>query len=220
MIGNPVDFDKKFKDTFPTPDTTFDADLKQYLSLVSGKNVLDLGIGQGKNSIFLSDLGFNVTGVDYSSKCLHICKLNCPKLELVKGDIRLFDIEKNKYDLILSSCVLHFLHKDDSYKIMQSMKDNISQNALVYLSVFSTQDPKFNEVSSSEYFDVLDNNVFHNKINDSFLSFFTEEEILDIFSGFTTIFVSDRYSLDLEHGKPHYHGVIKYIGRKGKVLNK
>lgn len=220
MIGNPVDYDKKFKDTFPTLQPTFDADLKEYLSLVPGKNVLDLGIGQGKNSIPLSELGFNVTGVDYSTKCLDICKANCSKLDLVKSDIRLFDIEKNKYDLILSSCVLHFLHKDDSYKIMHSMKDNINQYGLVYVSVFSTQDPKFNKVSSSEHFDVLDNNVFHNKINDTYLSFFTKEEILDIFSGFTTIFVSDKYSLDLDHGEPHYHGLIKYIGRKEKFLDK
>ena len=214
MIGNPVDYDKKFKDTFPTLQPTFDADLKEYLSLIPGKNVLDLGTGQGKNSIPLSELGFDVTGVDYSTKCLDICKANSSKLDLVKSDIRLFDIEKNKYDLILSSCVLHFLHKDDSYKIIQSMKDNINQNGLVYISVFSTQDPKFNKVSSSEHFDVLENNVFHNIINDTYISFFTKEEILDIFKGFETIYISEEYSLELIRPNPHYSGVIKYIGRK------
>lgn len=216
MIGNPVNYDEKFKDNFPLIEPYLDADLKKYLNLISGKNVLDLGIGQGFNSIPLSELGFNVTGVDYSNKCLNICKGNCPELDLIKSDIRLFDIEKNKYDLILSSCVLHFLHKDDSYKIMKTIKSNIHQNGLVYISVFSTQDPKFNRVSYSKHFDVLDNNVFYNKINDTYLSFFTKEEILDIFSDFTTIFISDKYSLDLDHGEPHYHSVIKYIGKNEK----
>ena len=43
-----------------------------------------------------------------------------------------------------------------------------------------------------------------------------EEEILKLFSDFTTISISDEYSLDLFHGEPHYHGIIKYIGQKVK----
>ena len=124
MIGNPVDYDKKFKKNFPIFPPKFDIELRRYLSLLKGKDVLDLGIGQGRNSIPLSNLGFNVTGVDYSTKCLDICKENCSNLNLIKSDIRNFCIEKDKYDLILSRCVLHFFHKDDSYKIMDSMSSN------------------------------------------------------------------------------------------------
>ena len=77
MIGNPVNYDKKFKDNFPNFPAKFDLALKRYLHLIPGKEILDLGIGQGTNSIPLAKLGFNVTGVDYSTKCLEICKNNC-----------------------------------------------------------------------------------------------------------------------------------------------
>lgn len=73
MIGNPVDYDKKFQDSFPIFPAKFDYELKRYFNLVPGKNVLDLGIGQGRNSIPLFKLGFNITGVGYSTKCLEIC---------------------------------------------------------------------------------------------------------------------------------------------------
>ena len=121
MIGNPVDYDKKFKGEIPKFPAKLDYDLKKYINLINGKNVLDLGIGQGRNSIELARLGFNVTGVDYSSKCLEICRNNCDNLHLIQSDIRKFEIAKNKYDLILSTFVLHFFHKNDFYEIVKNI---------------------------------------------------------------------------------------------------
>ena len=214
MLGNPVNYDKKFKDSFPIFPVKFDYELKRYLNLIPGKNALDLGIGQGRNSIPLSKLGFNVTGVDYSTKCLEICKNNCDKLNLIHSDIRNFYIEKNKYDLIISRCVLHFLHKTDCYQIINNIKNNIKSNGLVYIHVFSLEDPKFIKHSTSSDFEMLDNNILHNKINDTYISFFTKEEILKLFSDFKTILISEEYCLDQGREIPHYAGIIKYIGQK------
>ena len=68
--------------------------------------------------------------------------------------------------------------------------------------------------NSSESFEILENNMFHNKVNDTYISFYTKEEVLNIFSDLKTVYISQEYSLDLGHGEPHYHGVIKYIGKK------
>lgn len=214
MIGNPVDYDKKFKENFPKFPAKLDIELKRYLNLVPGKEVLDLGIGQGRNSIPLAELGFNITGVDYSTKCLEICKNTCNKLNLVKSDIRTFDIEKDKYDMILSGYVLHFLHKNDSYQIIKNIKNNIKNNGIVYISVFSLEDPKFSKYSTSSDFEILDNNILHNKVNDTYVSFFSKDEVLNLFSDFKTIFVSEEYCLEQNVETPHYAGVIKYIGQK------
>lgn len=214
MIGNPVDYDKKFKGDFPIFPAKFDSELKRYLNLVPGKEVLDLGIGQGRNSIPLSKLDFKVTGVDYSTKCLEICKHSCPKLNLIQSDIRNFNIEKDKYDLIISRCVLHFLHKADGYQIIKNIKDNIKYKGLVYIHIFSLEDPKYIRHSTSSDFEILDNNILHNKINDTYVSFFTKEEVLTLFNDFKTILISEEYCLDQGGETPHYAGVIKYIGQK------
>ena len=214
MIGNPVDYDKKFKENFPKFPAKLDLELKRYLNLVPGKEVLDLGIGQGRNSIPLAELGFNVTGVDYSTKCLEICKNTCNKLNLVKSDIRTFDIEKDKHDMILSGYVLHFLHKNDSYQIIKNIKNNLKNNGIVYISVFSLEDPKFSKHSTSSDFEILDNNILHNKVNDTYVSFFSKDEVLNLFSDFKTIFVSEEYCLEQNVETPRYAGVVKYIGQK------
>ncbi len=215
MIGNPVDYDKKFKDNnFPIFPPKFDAELKRYINLLPGKEVLDLGIGQGRNSIPLAVSGFNVTGVDYSTKCLDICKNTCDKLNLIQGDIRTFPIDKNKYDLILSRCVLHFFHKNDSYQIINNIKNNLKTNGLVHIHVFSLEDPRYKKHANSPNFEVLDNNILHNVSEDTYVSFFTKEEVLDLFSDFKTIYISQEYSLDQRGDTPCYAGVIKYIGQK------
>ena len=214
MIGKPVDYDNKFKDEFPIFPAKLDYELKTYLNLIPGKEVLDLGIGQGRNSIPLSELGFNVTGVDYSTKCLDICMANCPKLNLIHSDIRNFHIEKNKYDLIQSRFVLHFLHKNDSYEIIKNIKNNIKLNGIVYIYVFSLNDPKYEKNINSKEFELLENNIFHHKTSNTYVSFFTRDEIQNLFKDFKTICISDEYRFDIGHDKPHYHGFIKYIGQK------
>ena len=62
--------------------------------------------------------------------------------------------------------------------------------------------------------DLLDNNIFHNKINDTYISFFTKDEILALFEGFKALYISQEYSLEQNNDSPHYAGIIKYIGMK------
>ena len=215
MIDNPIDYDKKYiSDSLLWDKPILDNDIKKYLKLLNGRNILDLGIGEGQNSIALSELGYNVTGIDYSKKALDICRRKCSNIELIEGDIRNFNICANKYDLILSTCVLHFLHKSDAYAIIENIKNNIKQNGLVYISVFSIDEPGLKFKYNNPDFDTLENNIFHKKSDDTYSSYFSKKEILELFSDFNTILISDEYSMDLGHGNPHYHGIIKYIGQK------
>lgn len=216
MIGKSIDYDKKYNNNnsiWGKPH--IDHELKNYLNLLNKGNVLDLGIGEGNNSIILSNLGFNVTGVDNSEKALNICnKQKTNNLVLIKEDIRNFKIENNYYDLIMSRAVLHFLHKSDVTNIISNIKYNLKENGLVYITVFSTNDDSMDKKLINNNFEKLDNNVFHNTLSDTYMSYFTKDELLELFDGLETILISDEYSLDLSHGEPHHHGIIKYIGKK------
>ena len=109
---------------------------------------------------------------------------------------------------------MHFFHKYDSYEIIKNIKDNIKIDGMVYIYVFSTNDPRFQKYTNSAEFDKLENNIFHHKTRDTYISFFTKDEILDLFKDFKTICISDEYSLDLGGKTPQYCGFIKYIGKK------
>ena len=208
MKGNPVNCE-----SYNVKNLKLDEPLERYLNLVNGNNVLDLGIGQGKCSVPLARQSFNVTGVDLSNTALEACK-DIPNLTFVQDDIRNFKIEMNKYNLIISRCLLHFLHKDDVHEIIKKIKDGLCSGGMVYLSVFSIADPGFKKHAINSDFDKLDNNIFYKRSENTYMSYFTKKEILDLFADFKTIMVSDEFSLDLSHGKPHYHGIIKYLGRK------
>ena len=79
---------------------------------------------------------------------------------------------------------------------MNSMNDNVKENGLVYLNVFSASDFRREKCQVLENFECLEDNVFHNLLDDSYMSFYTKDEILGVFDGFKTLFVSDECFLD------------------------
>lgn len=54
------------------------------------------------------------------------------------------------------------------------MKENLKVNGLVYIHVFSLEDPKLIRHTNSQNFEVLENNIFHHTVNDTYVSFFTK----------------------------------------------
>ena len=65
---------------------------------------LDIGMGQGRNSLFLARLGWDVTGVDVSDKGIEIAQKDAEKSHLkiscIAADFTAYDMGKEKWDLI------------------------------------------------------------------------------------------------------------------------
>lgn len=70
---------------------------------------LDVGMGQGRNTVFLATKGWAVTGVDPSKEGLRIAREAASaakvSIDAVQGDIDDFDMGVAKYDLVLLSYV-------------------------------------------------------------------------------------------------------------------
>lgn len=66
---------------------------------------LDVGMGQGRNAIFLAQQGWSVTGVDISDEGIRLAKEQAQKLGLridaVNAPIESFDFGQGKWDLIV-----------------------------------------------------------------------------------------------------------------------
>ena len=89
--------------------------LEPFINLVktnfSNPKVFDLGCGVGLNSLILEQNGFNVTGLDYSDKCLNHAKLNCPQSKFVHADF--LDWNPNeKFHGIVAGSFLDRFHPD------------------------------------------------------------------------------------------------------------
>jgi SAM-dependent methyltransferase len=86
---------------------------------------LDIGMGQGRNSLFLAALGWQVTGFDISEvgvkQAIAEAKKRDVKLDARVGDVDKFDYGKNKWDLVVGMYMHEYLTRNAS-QIVQSLK--------------------------------------------------------------------------------------------------
>ena len=104
-------------------------------------SILDVGCGDGKNSLYLAGLGYeNIDAFDLSDKA--IAKLN--RLASLEGigincwvqDLKQFEFAKN-YDLILSFGTLHFVPREDWRSFILKAKHNTATNGINIIQLFT-----------------------------------------------------------------------------------
>ena len=152
-------------------------------------NVLDLGCGNGNQSIIWSSLGLNVDAVD-------IQKQEIKNVNFIQKDIRDFRIEKNRYSIIIINFVLHYLEKEEALKILSEIRNNIRKDGYLFFQGLSIKDKSFkNRI-------MINKGVF--EIND-IQKIFKHNNIIEIY----------EYSLqDKPHkgyNKIHKHDIVKAI---------
>ena len=108
-------------------------------------NVLDVGCGDGKNSLYLAKQGFtNIDAFDLSENAIN-------KLERLarKGDINInawvddvckFNFKK-AYDLIISFGTLHFVSKDNWHNFVLKAKENTVIGGFHIMQLFTDKVP-------------------------------------------------------------------------------
>jgi SAM-dependent methyltransferase len=73
--------------------------------LNSGSNILDMGMGEGRNAVFLAGKGHKVTGIDISSvaikKAYHLAREFGVKIKGVVASLEKYKIPKESYDAII-----------------------------------------------------------------------------------------------------------------------
>jgi len=104
------------------------------LEKFSIKSILDLGCGNGRLSLQFAKKGIKVTGVDKINK-----GISNENFKFIQEDIKNFKYDK-KYDLIISSLVLHFFKKETATRIIEEVKNNTEENGCNFLICMSNED--------------------------------------------------------------------------------
>ena len=99
------------------------------METVKQGKALDLGCGQGRNSLFLAQQDFDVTAVDQNGLALEILQ-SIVEQEDLDMPVGLYDINsasiEQEYDFIVSTVVLMFLQADRIPAIIQNMQEKTS----------------------------------------------------------------------------------------------
>jgi SAM-dependent methyltransferase len=86
---------------------------------------LDIGMGQGRNSLFLAALGWEVTGFDISEVGVKQAQAEAArrglKIDARVGDVDKFDYGKAKWDLVLGMYMHEYLNRNAA-KVVASLK--------------------------------------------------------------------------------------------------
>ncbi len=106
--------------------------------------VLDVGCGEGRNSIFMAKLGNKVDAFDISEngieKAKKISKQMGVKINYFCCDLEKFLFEK-EYDVILSHGVLHLPYKDVRDKFITKMQGNTKIGGYNAIGIFTNRLP-------------------------------------------------------------------------------
>ena len=142
------------------------------LSLKSNNSVLDLGCGNGRHSISLSNHFKLVHGIDISSENISLASENKKEnLKFFISDMRNFDTN-TKYDYIfnLFTSFGYFKKNEDNIKVLKSCHYHLNKNGLLFIDFLNSEQIKKNINGLKETKDIggIRFNI-HKKIIDNYI---------------------------------------------------
>ena len=127
MLEDKEKWNKKYsQENFPWQDAS--KIVKEFYSLAPKGKALDLACELGRNSIFLAEKGFYVDAVDISDIALKNLK-NKKNINPVEADLDFYNIEQNKYSLIVN---INYLNR----RLIPQIKEGLIKGGVVIFETF------------------------------------------------------------------------------------
>lgn len=131
-------------------------DIPWYISILQPySSVLELGIGTGRVAIPLAKAGYEVWGVDNSTKMLNLLRTkikreNCHAIHIIHQDFRFININHLFDAAIIPFCTFNFiLSQDEQVQVLKSLKTVLKENAMVVFDLLTMHTFPF--INSDEY---------------------------------------------------------------------
>lgn len=146
-------------------------------------DVLDLGCGKGRNSLFFASNEMNVTAMDISDEALKTVEnLKHPKITTLCADIARADLGKEKYDAVFACLSLHYFGDAVTRLIIQNVFQALRGGGFFFIRCKSVKDRFYGigeKVGEDMYFDEMTRH------------FFRPEYMQDVLSDFETVAVTE-----------------------------
>lgn len=99
------------------------------------KTILNLGCGTGSHDLILAEGGYQITGVDLSSKMLEIARKKAEeqnkKIDFIEADIRNFELER-KFDTVISmfAVISYLTENKDIISAFKKAAKHLNKNGI------------------------------------------------------------------------------------------
>jgi len=140
--------------------------------------LLDLGCGQGQDSIFFTDNGFQVTAMDWSKEALS--SIVDKRIKKVCQDMRNLSIFKPKtFDVVYCVFSIHFFRREEAQKIIDQIQHVLKPDGVLALIAKSTEDKYYGKGQQITQHMFIYSNVLRH--------FFAEKELKEMLKNFKII---------------------------------
>ncbi len=123
---------------------------RNYQYIPPGAKVLDIGMGEGRNAVFLATKGYKVTGVDISSvaieKSLKLARQAGVRIKTIHKSINDLKVAENSIDSIIC---FYYVDREVSKKLKRWLKPG---GILIYEGYTLEHKKKFKDESFDSYF--------------------------------------------------------------------
>jgi SAM-dependent methyltransferase len=113
--------------------------LTDYLHMNANSKVLDVACGKGRHSLFLNQLGFDVTGIDLASESINYArKFENSRLHFYCHDMRrVFCVNYFEVVVNLFTSLGYFQNRNDNLVALRSMASNLKPGGILIVDFFN-----------------------------------------------------------------------------------
>lgn len=155
-------YDKELWDDMP-----YNQQIDFFLSLVKGKNILDVGCAMGSFTKYVADKKFTVDGIDFSPKMIDIAKKKVNNANFYIMNMLNITLDKKYNGLMAINSIIH-IEKKKMFQVIENFRNTIAEDGIIFLILQEGNGEQFLE-------EPLDTSI------KEFVNFYKEEEIKEIF---------------------------------------
>lgn len=153
-------------------------------------SLLDLGSGNGKDSLFFANHGAKVFALDISEQALSAIKVKNPSIRTESQNLEHLNLSENSFDVIYAHLSLHYFNSDKTVEIFNTVKTALKPGGIFFVKVKSTKDWQYGE---GKY---IAPDIFHEGHT---RHFFTVDKLKTMLSNFNIVEITE--SCDNYKGK-------------------
>jgi adenylylsulfate kinase-like enzyme len=122
----------------------------------SGKNLLEIGCGNGRDTFYFARNDMNVTGIDYSSEAIESCKKqrDSDSINFFSGTIdSISELRSSSFNIAYSRFVLHAMPLAEEKVVLKECYELLAENGVFYIECRSNKSERFRQgdvISSDE----------------------------------------------------------------------
>lgn len=199
--------------------------LARFHNLIPGDGfVLDIGVGQGRNALFLARRGISVEGVDLSAVGLEGTQraadadglpVALHRADIIEFSPHVMSIGGGKaYDAVLALGIIPVLSRENVDLLFGRIDSWTTPGGLVFVSAWSTRDARLADYERDPEWERSGPASFRR--GDGVRTFLRPDEILTLLPGYEIVHHYEDLAPDHRHGdgQPERHDMADLLARK------